>query len=82
MAVLKLTPHKKEDAQSVSDFLRGIANKIDAGDEIATGAILIIYERNGSEFRTAVRKCNLDFLQEIGLLQTAIFDVQNCAVED
>lgn len=74
--VVQLVP-AEDTTKSAADFLRDLADAMDRGDEAATGVIVVIYERDGSQFRTATRKHNLDFLQEVGLLQTALFDVQN-----
>jgi len=66
-----------DDRKMVVAFLRAQADAIEKGEYDAHAAIIILYEKRGDRFKTATRRCNMDLLQQIGLMQCAIMDVSS-----
>ena len=66
---------KTDGASQVVAFLREQADLIEAGNYVADAAVIVFLERRGALFKTGTRRCNIDLLQQLGLLQCALSDV-------
>ena len=61
--------------ESVVAFLRQWADKIEDGDELVTRAVLIMAEDRDGSFRLTTRRCNIDFVTQVGLMCLANHDL-------
>jgi hypothetical protein len=64
-------------------FLRAWADGIEQGDEKAERAVLLLYHREqGEAFHVVSKRCNIDFLSQVGLMKLALHDVCNGGASD
>lgn len=59
----------------VSQFLREWADAIDAGDLLATSAVLVTFHDRGAKFAVSHRRCNADIMRTVAMLETAKIDL-------
>lgn len=67
----------------VVQFLREWADAIETGKENVSRAVLIMHDDAGSEnFRIRTRRCNVDLIAQVGMMQLALNDVCRITAED
>ena len=60
----------------VVEFLRDWANSIEDGSEDVTKAVLVLYnDAPNNLFRIRTRRCNVDLVNQIGMMQLATIDL-------
>jgi hypothetical protein len=70
-----------EERHDIPAFLRAWADRIESGEENATGALLVLHEDRGAMFRVAVRRCNMDAIRTAGALAMAQSDFCHASAE-
>jgi len=62
----------------VVEFLRAWADGIENGDEKAERAVLLLYHKGSSSaFHVVSKRCNIDFITQVGLMELALHDMCN-----
>lgn len=72
--IVKLVQKTQRERVDVATFLREWADAIENDGE-TYAAVLILHGDIGETFRVRTRRCNMDLLQTVGLMQIAMADV-------
>lgn len=59
----------------VAAFLREWADAVANGEEDVTKVVLVMYNDAGEQFRVRTRRCNMDLVQQVGVMQIALTDL-------
>lgn len=66
----------------VVSFLREWADAVETGKEDVTKVVLIMYNDVDSRFRVRTRRCNVDLVGQVGIMQLALTDLCTATAQD
>lgn len=69
--------------QLIMSFLRQWADAVEAGEEEVTKVVLVMYnDAPDGLFRVRTRRCNIDLVSQVGLMQLALTDLCTSTTRD